>query len=123
MSEKRVVCLNCIDGRFQLPVIQWIMGNYGADYVDMITEPGMDGLLADRRNAIEGIIRNINISIEKNNASSIFVIGHDDCNGNPASEEVHKGHIRSGVARLKKDFSHIPVIGLWMKEDGKGEAL
>jgi len=44
---KRAICLNCIDGRVQLPVIEWIKQNYGVDHVDMITEPGMDGFLAD----------------------------------------------------------------------------
>ncbi|MEN6292607.1 MAG: carbonic anhydrase [Methanobacterium sp.] len=40
-------CLNCIDGRVQLPVINWIMKNYNVKYVDMITKAGMDGFLAD----------------------------------------------------------------------------
>jgi len=43
---KFATCLNCMDGRVQLPVIHWIKENYGVDYVDMITEAGMDGALA-----------------------------------------------------------------------------
>ncbi len=36
-----------MDGRVQLPVINWILSNYEVKYADMITAPGMDGLLAD----------------------------------------------------------------------------
>jgi Putative carbonic anhydrase len=36
-------CLNCIDGRVQIPVIEWITRNKGFKYVDMITKPGIDG--------------------------------------------------------------------------------
>ena len=48
MTETRAVCLNCIDGRVQVPVIDWIKDKFKVDHVDMITEPGMDGLLADK---------------------------------------------------------------------------
>ncbi|MBI4243854.1 MAG: hypothetical protein HY606_07170 [Planctomycetes bacterium] len=33
-DKKFVTCLNCMDGRTQLPVIQWIEKNYRADYVE-----------------------------------------------------------------------------------------
>lgn len=53
MKPKYVTCLNCIDGRAQLPVIQWITLNYQVDYVDMVTEPGMDGILADEHSDLK----------------------------------------------------------------------
>ena len=45
----RATCLNCMDGRVQLPVINWIRENYKIDNVDVITEAGMDGVLANER--------------------------------------------------------------------------
>ena len=45
MSDKRAVCLNCMDGRAQLPVIEWVKKNCDVEFVDMITEAGMDGFL------------------------------------------------------------------------------
>ena len=38
--------LNCIDGRTQLPETEWIKAHYQLDYVDLITEPGMDPVLS-----------------------------------------------------------------------------
>ncbi len=123
MADKRAVCLNCIDGRVQLPVINWIKNNYDIDHVDMITEPGMDAYVADNENSVECIIRNIQVSIEKNKSSMIVLAGHDDCKGNPVSEAAHKGHIRSGMSRLKEDFSKVTVLGLWINKSGEGEVL
>jgi hypothetical protein len=48
MKREFVTCLNCIDGRVQLPAIHWIKANYEVKYIDMINTPGMDGILADR---------------------------------------------------------------------------
>ena len=39
--------INCISGRVQLPVITYIKNAQGVDYVDMITAPGVNKLLAD----------------------------------------------------------------------------
>jgi len=123
MTETRAVCLNCIDGRVQLPVIHWIKQEFKVDHVDMITEPGMDGLLADNDRSIDEIVRKVGISIEKNNASTIFVVGHYDCKGNSVSESAHKEHIHLAVDRLKKEFTEIAVTGLWVNEQWTVEIL
>jgi len=123
MTETRAVCLNCIDGRVQLPVIHWIKQEFKADHVDMITEPGVDGLLADNNCPIDEIVRKIGISVEKNNANMIFVVGHHDCKGNPADELTHKEHIHSAVDRLKKEFTEIAVTGLWVNAQWAVEKL
>jgi len=123
MSDKRAVCCNCIDGRAQLPVINWIKDAYNMDHVDMITEPGVDGFMADQDNSIDEIKRKINISIDKNNASMIVVVGHHDCQANSVSEVDHHDHIHAGVDRLKKEFPHMDVQGLWINSEWAGEAL
>ena len=35
-----------MDGRVQLPVLKYIIAEYGIDYVDMITMPGPNRILA-----------------------------------------------------------------------------
>jgi carbonic anhydrase len=122
MSDKRVVCLNCIDGRTQLPVINWIKEDSGADYVDMITEPGMDFFLANQDNVVDDVIRKINISIEKNSSSTIFLVGHHDCQANSVSEDEHKKHIALAVDRIEKKFE-IPVQGLWVNAQWQVEKV
>ncbi len=121
--EKRAVCLNCIDGRVQIPAINWIKDKYALDCVDMITEPGMDGVLADNNNPIDAITRKIELSIDKNNTSMVFIVGHHDCQGNPVSELTHKEQICCAVGRLKKIFSQIEIIGLWINEQWMAEIL
>ena len=47
MSEKTfATAINCMDGRVQLPVTAFLKKKYGVDYVDVITEPGPNGILA-----------------------------------------------------------------------------
>jgi hypothetical protein len=123
MTQKRTVCLNCIDGRIQIPVIQWIKENYEVDHVDMITEPGIDGVLADNANSMDEIKRKVGLSIERNNASGIFIAGHHDCRANPVSEAVHREHIRASLGRLKKEFPEMTVTGLWVNNEWKVERV
>ena len=44
--------INCIDGRVQVPVIEYIKLTYGFDYVDMITSAGPNLILAENDNCI-----------------------------------------------------------------------
>ena len=112
---KFATCLNCMDGRVQLPVIQWIKKNYGVDFVDMITEAGIDGILADENyEDMHRLLRKIDISIEKHNSNTLFIVGHYDCGGNPVDDETHKKHICVAVNKLKNLKPTVPVIGLWV---------
>jgi len=120
---ERTVCLACIDGRIQIPVIKWIMKNHGSAYVDMITEPGIDGLLSDNNRDIGDIMDKIELSVRVNNASGIFIVGHHDCKGNPVEDSGHKDHILSGVNRIKKAFPGMDVKGLWVGAEWCVECL
>jgi len=108
-------CLNCMDGRVQLPVINWIRENYIVKFVDMITEPGIDGIISDKNN-IETIIEKIKISLYKHNSNIIFLAGHYDCAGNPVDDKTHKENISKGVERLKQIFPTFSIIGLWVSK-------
>jgi hypothetical protein len=59
--------INCMDGRTQIPVIDYIRKKYKVDYVDMITEPGPIRILAENTDkpTIESIKRRVAISTEK----------------------------------------------------------
>jgi hypothetical protein len=46
-----VTAINCIDGRTQLPVINFAQKKYGIDYVDMVTEPGPIKILTENKNS------------------------------------------------------------------------
>lgn len=110
-------CLNCIDGRVQLPVITWITQNYNVQYVDMITKPGMDGFLASEESDISNIVENIQISVDVHFSKNIFIVGHYDCAGNPVDEIIHKNQIKKAANRIKSIFKDLNVAGLWVLEN------
>lgn len=102
-----------MDGRVQLPVLTWIKSNYPIDYVDVITEAGMDGVLAKQEDISE-ILRSIKVSINLNKSTKIFIVGHHDCRGNPVDVKLHRDEIHLAAERLKKEWPNHEVIGLWV---------
>ena len=111
-------CLNCIDGRVQQPVADWIKREYIIDYVDMITAPGMDGVLAKPGQIDPSIIHKINASMDHHNTHHIFIVGHEDCAENPSTDEMHKDHIRVAIDKINRSFALMKIIGLWVALDG-----
>jgi hypothetical protein len=47
MRKTFATAINCIDGRTQIPLIEFIKRNYAIDYIDLITEPGPNKILAE----------------------------------------------------------------------------
>ena len=120
--ETRATCLNCMDGRVQLPVLNWINANYPVDFVDVITEAGMDGVLAQQKDISE-ITRSINVSVNLNSSTRLFVVGHYDCRGNPVDEHLHRQEVIDAVKRLKPLWPKQEVIGLWVNNRWKVELV
>ena len=114
--DVRATCLNCMDGRVQLPVLQWIKANYPVDFVDVITEAGMDNVLCNQQDISE-VIRSINISVNINKSTRLFVVGHYDCRGNPVEEPVHRQEIINSVKRLKEHWPTHEIVGLWVNKN------
>jgi len=85
-------------------------------YVDMITEAGIDGFLADINSDIDNILKKIEISISGHGSENIFVVGHYDCAGNPVDDITHKEHINAALKRIMDLFPDLNVIGLWINE-------
>ena len=122
MSEKGfATAINCMDGRVQHPVAEFLKKKYGVDYADMITEPGPDGILAANKDkaAIESIQRRVAISTGKHGSKHIAIVGHHDCAGNPADKETHLAHIRSAIKTVKSWGVKAEVIGLWVDDKWK----
>lgn len=114
--DRRATSLHCMDGRVQLPVLNWIKLHAPIDFVDVITEAGMDGVLAKQEN-IDEIVRSINVSVNINKSKTLFVVGHYDCRGNPVDEKVHKEEIVTSVKRLKKQWAQLDITGLWVNSN------
>jgi hypothetical protein len=108
-----------MDGRIQLPVISWIRRNFKYDFIDMITEPGMDGILAKSEVIRKKIVDKINISVEKHGSNHIFIVGHEDCAGNPGDEMAHRAHIQAALNYIAALNMPVDITGLWATIDGE----
>lgn len=117
----RATCLNCIDGRVQRPVLNWIREQYHVDVVDVITAPGIDGLIASRRN-IREILRSIEISLRVNKSTRIFIVAHHDCRGHPVDKKTHRQSIMKAINRLKTYWGELEITGLWVNRHWQVEA-
>ena len=108
--------VNCIDGRVQLPVIEYLKKRYNVRYIDSITEPGPNLILAEEtdKNLLDSILKRTTISITKHKSSGIAIVGHADCAGNPAGEKEQMTHIRKSVRFLRQQFPQTEIVGLWV---------
>ncbi len=111
-----------MDGRVQLPALEWIKTNYPVDFVDVITETGMDGVLAKQEDISE-VLRSIKVSVTLNKSTRLFVVGHYDCRGNPVDENRHLEEIIISVKRLKPLWPAQEVIGLWVNDQWQIEPV
>ena len=122
VMETRATCLNCMDGRVQLPVIAWIKAHYPVDFVDVITEAGMDCVLAKQQDISE-ILRSIKVSVNLNKSTRFFIVGHHDCRGNPVDKHLHREDITKAVQRLKPLWPAQEVVGLWVNDRWQVEQI
>ncbi len=116
-NEKFGTVVNCIDGRVQEPVAAWLKERYQLKYVDVITEPGPDKILAlSPDDIIESIRQRVETSINNHGSRVLAVVGHHDCAGNPASFYEHGEHIKKAISVLRGWDFDVPVLGLWCNE-------
>ncbi|TSA53000.1 MAG: hypothetical protein D4R45_06290 [Planctomycetaceae bacterium] len=111
--------INCMDGRVQLPVIKYLQERFNVDYVDSITEPGPNLILAQQTNIniVESIFNRIKISVDHHGSVGIAVAGHYGCAGNPATKEQQTVHTIDAIRCIKSRYSDIEIIGLWVNEN------
>jgi len=110
--------INCMDGRVQLPVINYLKRRFEADYADMITEAGPIRILAEQKDGekIISIMNRLEISVSNHSSKAIAIVGHFDCAGNPVSKEKQIEQIKQSVQFIKDQLSDVEVIGLWVEE-------
>jgi len=112
---KFATSVSCMDGRIQLPLAKWIKENYSVDFVDAITEPGVDKIVAVNSD-LESIKFKIGISINVHKSELIVISGHSDCAGNPVSDEEHISQIKKGVKVISSWNIGAKVIGVWVDD-------
>jgi len=123
-TEKFVTAINCIDGRVHLPVIHWLKSSFDAEFVDDITEPGADKVLASGSTGKrEAVKQKVLISVNAHKSKVVAVVGHYDCAAHPVSEEQHRQDIQQAVATVQAWNLPVQVIGLWVNAEWRVEAV
>jgi len=116
MAEgKFATSVSCIDGRIQIPLSKWIKENYSVDYVDTITEPGVDKTITEN-SVFESIKTKVSISINAHKSELVVLSGHYDCAANQVSNEKHIELIKKGIEVISSWNLGVTVIGVWVDD-------
>lgn len=117
-----VTVINCMDGRIQEAVIKYMSEKYDVNYVDNITEPGPNKILAmnEDKELLNSIKRKLDISINTHGSKVISIVGHHDCAGNLVDHETQIEDIKKSINLLQSwDLDVDEIIGLWVDENWK----
>lgn len=108
--------INCMDGRIQDAVRNYMKERYGVDHVDMVTEPGPNKILAENTDSavVENIKKRVDISVQHHGAKVIAVVGHFGCAGNPVEKDQHVEHLVQAREMISAHYKDTEVIGLWV---------
>lgn len=115
--------INCMDGRTQTPVNEFLAKYFGVAYVDAVTEPGPIRILSEQSNSqlVNSILERVRISVDTHGSVGIGIVAHYDCAGNPVARDEQLVQLRSAVTFIRSSFDGVRVVGLWLGEDWKVE--
>ena len=119
-TDKKFACaINCMDGRVQDAVKDYIKDNYGVDYVDMVTEPGPNKILADNldKNVIGNIKKRVEVSTHHHGSKVIAIIGHFSCAGNPTEKTEQIEHLIKAKKTVDSFGLDAEIVLLWVDGD------
>ena len=111
--------INCMDGRVQDAIKNYIKENYAVDFVDMVTEPGPNKTLADNLDAsiIENIKKRVEISVKHHGSKVIAIVGHFGCAGNPTEKEEQLKHLKEAKKTVESFGFNAEIILSWVESD------
>ncbi len=118
---KFATLITCMDGRVQRAGYDFMMNECCVDYVDVITEPGPNKILAENNeeSVIQNIFHRIDVSVLTHKSNTIAIAGHYDCAGNPVDKLHQDVHTTQAVQLIKSKYPNKKVIGLWIEQGFK----
>jgi len=109
--------INCMDGRVQQVVMDWMSRKTDCDHVDLITEAGPNGILAKENHAlIDNILARIHISRDAHGSRHLGLAAHHDCAGNPVDRAEQIIHLEQAAKRLQEAGLGMKLYLLWVDE-------
>ena len=116
--------INCIDGRTQRPVAEWVIANGQVTFVDMVTEPGADGVVASAPSQrVAGLRQAVEVSVNHHHSAIVAIAGHHGCAGHNVSDEEHKQSIRQAAQVVAGWGLPVRVVGLWVNAAWQVEVI
>jgi hypothetical protein len=111
--------INCIDGRVQLPVLEYLKTNFEIEYFDATNEAGPLKLLTEKSDECRMFIlkEKLSISVEIHGSRFLAVVGHHDCARNPLPREEQLIQIEEAIRYLRKVYGEeITYVGLYVND-------
>ncbi len=105
---------DCMDGRCQGIVGEWVRKNFGVEYPDTITVAGIDGVVVKDAAECERIMGLARISAEVHGAKQAAIAGHSCCAGFPVSDDEHKSAIMDAAKKISDSGMYQTVVGLFV---------
>lgn len=115
--------LNCIDGRVQREVLDYLTATFAVRFIDTITAPGIVQHLASETERTAQILGDLAISRDNHGSEHIGVVAHADCAGNPVPDNAQKEQVAMAVSRLQTAFPKATVVGIWVNESSIVERI
>ena len=114
-----VTTVNCMDGRVQLPVINYLRERYDVPYVDSVTEAGPVRFMAEDGESSEkaSILRRVGVSVNTHGSEVVAVAAHVDCAGNHVDDATQRVQLEKSVRLIADNYPNTKVLGLWLDAD------
>ena len=114
LMEEYGTVLECMDGRSQRKVADYLTTSFGVRNLDTITTAGAVRHLAENTEQTKALLDNLAISIGKHGSNQIAVVAHHDCLGNPVADNTQKTQLSQAISRIRDLYPHAEVTGLWL---------
>jgi hypothetical protein len=115
--------ITCIDGRVHPPLVAGMQGLFSAAYVDLITEPGPDQVVARTPERARELRRaKAVLSITRHTSRVLILAGHHDCLANPVGEDEHREQLRQAVPVLLAWDLGIQVVAVGSTPGGRSRS-
>jgi hypothetical protein len=118
--------INCMDGRVQYPVLDYLKNNFDVEFFDAANEAGPIRILTDRTDKCRlfSLKEQITVSVEEHGSRFIALAGHHDCVDNPEPRQKQEEQILQAIDYLQRAYGEqIQYVGLYVNERWQVEEI
>ena len=125
MNNTFATAINCMDGRVQKCVHDYVSNKSDAEFVDAITLAGPSKVISEDK--LKGVIADLkyrlDISINIHGSSYCVVAGHHDCAGVVEDDETHKEYIKQACMQVLTWYPNVMIEAIWVNDKFEVEVI